>query len=134
MRFWLAMLTFFVLAGITNMVLQASRAERWWMLVLALAGSIYCIFLLRSKRRMELREKNIVYFIAFVAVMESASVVFNLTGRFNLSKTLLVSGYAGLVIAILFLWTVRLINEGLGLIATIYKHPDRKFFYIDFNR
>lgn len=134
MRYWMAMVGFFVLAGLTNMVLQPSQAERWWMLLLSVSSAAYCLYVLRSSRRHELREKKILYFIAFVMIVEVAAAAFNITGRYNLSKTLLVSGFSGLVIAILFLWTVRLINEGLGLISNVYKKPDRKLFYIDFDR
>jgi len=134
MRFWIVMVLCFVLAGGTNMLLQASRIERWWMLLLSLGGAIYGAYILRGGKLKELKEKGILYFIAFMVIMEVLSAIFNFASRYNLSKTLLVSGYAGLVIAILFLWTVRLINEGLGLIAGIYRRPDRKLFYIDFNR
>jgi small-conductance mechanosensitive channel len=134
MRFWVVMVLLFVLAALTNMQLQASRPERWWMLLLSLTGVSYSIYVLRSPQRKELKEKGIVYFIGFVVFAEGVSILLNLTGRYNLAKTMLVSGYAGLVIAILFLWTVRLINEGLVMISNVYKHPDRKLFYIDFTR
>jgi small-conductance mechanosensitive channel len=134
MLFWGIMVTFLVLAGLTNMILEASRPERWWMLVLASAGAVYCISVLRSSKHQELREKNIRYFIVFVVLSETASIVFNVTGRYNLAKTLMVAGYSGLVIAVQFIWTVRLINEALVLIASVYKHPERKLFYINFER
>ncbi|KIC94203.1 hypothetical protein OI18_13445 [Flavihumibacter solisilvae] len=134
MLFWTIMVALFVLAGLTNMVLEASRMERWWMFALASGGAVYCTSVLRSSKHQELREKNIRYFIVFVVLLEAASVIFNATGRYNLAKTLMVAGYSGLVIAILFIWTARLINEALVLIASIYKHPERKLFYINFER
>jgi len=134
LQFWLLMELLFILAGITNMTLQVSRTEQWWMLLLSMTGVIYGSFILRSKHRRELKEKGVLYFVVFLIIMQALSLFFNVAGRYNLAKTLLVSGYTGLIIAILFLWTVRLINEGLRLIAAVYKHPDRKLFYIDFNR
>ncbi|WP_158618157.1 mechanosensitive ion channel family protein [Chitinophaga lutea] len=134
MSFWIVMITLFVLAGADNFILQASRTERYFMLALQLAGILYTGYILSSKHRHDLREKNILYFIAFVCAMESVALAFNVYGRHNLSKTFMVSGYAGVLIAILFLWTVRLINEGLGLAAMIYKHPDRRLFYLNFSR
>ncbi|WP_276483700.1 mechanosensitive ion channel family protein [Paraflavitalea pollutisoli] len=134
MWFWVIMVSLFILAGLTNMLLQFSRSERWWMLLVSTGGAAYGIYLLKSKRRNELKERNILYFIGFVVFIELAAALLNVFGRLNLSKTMFVSGYSGLVIAILFLWTVRLINEGLGIIAAVYKHPDRKFFYIDFQK
>ncbi len=134
MGFWLIMIALFVLAGADNFILQASRAERYAMLCLQLTGAIYTAYVLTSKHRQTLREKNILYFIAFVCAMETIALAFNLYGRYNLSKTFMVSGYAGCIVAIFFLWTARLINEGLGLAATVYKHPERRLFYLNFSR
>lgn len=134
LRFWMIMVLFFVLGGLSNMILEASRTERWLMLLLPFSGVLYGLYVLRSRQRKDLKERGILYFIAFVVLMEFLSCIFNITGRYNLSKSLLISGFAGMVIAVLFLWTIRLINEGLGLISVIYKHPDRKLFYIDFSK
>ena len=134
MWFWVIMIIFFALACITNMILLPSMAERLWMLLLSAAGTAWCIYMLRSGRKKELKEKRILYFIAFVAVMEAGAMLCNILGRYNLAKTLLVSGFSGLIIAILFLWTIRLIDEGLGVIATFYTHPEGKFFYLNFDR
>jgi len=66
--------------------------------------------------------------------MEFASAVLNIYGRYNLSKTLLTSGFVNVVIGILFLWTVRLINHALSLAFDIYTVPDKKSFYINFKK
>lgn len=134
MRFWVAMLVFFLLAGLDNMLLQASREERWFMLGLSAAGAIFSLYVLFTGRKGDLKEKGILYFIAFVAVMELAATLFNFTGRYNLGKTLLITGYSGLVIAILFLWTVRLLNELLRISNSVYKHPDKKLVFLNFDR
>ncbi|RPD38204.1 mechanosensitive ion channel family protein [Chitinophaga barathri] len=134
MRFWITLILFFVLACVVNLVLQASRTERYIMLALAFAGAIYTAFVLMSKRKNELREKYILYFIGFVTVMEIASVLFNAFGRHNLAKTFLISGFAGVVIAILFLWTVRLLNQLLRLANVVYRHTDQKFQLLNFQK
>jgi potassium-dependent mechanosensitive channel len=134
MRFWLVITLLFVLAGANNMVLQASRPERWYMLFLSLSGALYGSWILLSGHRHDLKERRILYFIAFMVGFEIIAALTNIFGRYNLSKTFLVSGYMGLVIAILFLWTVRLINQALGYTSTIYKHPEKKLFFINFNR
>jgi len=85
-------------------------------------------------RKDELREKLILYFIALLVLLELTSVIMNLFGRYNFSKTLLISGYLGVVIGILFLWTVRLINEGLYMASGVYTKQDRKLFYINFDK
>lgn len=134
MWFWIIALVFFVLSSATNMILPASRQERWWMLLLSAASLVYSAYVLQPRRRAQVREKRILYFISFLVVMEAGALLFNVLGRYNLAKTMFVTGFAGLVIAILFLWTIRLINEGLSAIALLYKHPERKFFYLNFER
>ncbi len=134
MRFWIIMILFFGLASMNNMILQVSRTERWLLWVLALTGATYCSYYLLRGKKDQLRERKLPYFIAFVVISEVASLLLNTFGRYNVSKTLLISGYSGLVIAVLFLWTIRLINEILGLISKVYKHPDAKLFYINFEK
>jgi small-conductance mechanosensitive channel len=134
MRFWLIMVILFLLAGANNMVLQASRTERWYMLLFSIAGAAYGSYVLLSGHRHNLKEKRILYFIGFMVVFEIAATIANLAGRYNLAKTLLVSGLIGVVIAILFLWTVRLVNQALSISSRVYKHPDKKLFYFNFEK
>ena len=134
MRFWLILVVLFLLAGANNMVLQASRAERWYMLVFSLVGACYGIFIFLSGHRHDLKEKRIFYFIAFMVAFEIGAAIANLTGRFNIAKTLLVSGFIGIVIGILFLWTLRLINQALSITSKVYKQPDKNLFYLNFDK
>ena len=129
---WLVLMLMFLMAILDNFVLQASRAERWGMLSLSLMGVIFGVVFLIGNHRRELREKGILIFIIFFILMELISAVANIYGRFNLSKSFLTSGIFGLVNAILFFWVIRLINEMLTLAAVIYKKPDRKTLYINF--
>jgi small-conductance mechanosensitive channel len=69
-----------------------------------------------------------------MVALELGSGIANIFGRYNLAKTLLISGYLNVIIAILFLWTIRLINEGLLLAFSVYKSQDRKLFYLNFQR
>jgi small-conductance mechanosensitive channel len=134
MVIWLTFLAFFILSCGDNLLLQASRTERWGMLALAITGAVFGLYVLIIGKKDELREKLILYFIALVVVLEALSVIANIYGRYNLSKSLLTSGYLSVVIGILFLWTIRLINEGLYIASTIYTQQDKKLFYINFNR
>jgi len=135
MNVWLTLLLLFVLACLDNLVLQASRVERWGMLLLGTAGLIVAgIVWWKRDHWRNLREQWIVYFIAFMGILELAAVITNCFGLYNFSKTLLTSGYFNVIIAILFLWTVRLINEGLELAFTVYAGQDPKLFYINFQR
>jgi potassium-dependent mechanosensitive channel len=133
-RFWYLIILFFILSSGENFLLQASRPERWLMSCLALSGLLLVLYIIPEGRRKELKEKGLVYFVVFVTLVETLSFLFNLFGRFNISKSFLITGYSGMIVAILFLWTVRLINQMLGLAYKVYKFPDRKMFYINFNR
>lgn len=133
MIIWLVFGTLFILVCADNLVLQASRVERWAMLVLALAGCVAGAWMLLKGKNDQLREKLILYFIGLAVLLELISVFANIYGRYNLSKTLLISGYLNVVIGILFLWTVRLINEGLFIASKGYIKQDKKLFYINFN-
>lgn len=131
---WLIMVSFFLLASADNLILQASRAERWFMFWVALAGLTSGIVILLQRRQNELKENWIGYSIGFMVFMEAASVLMNIFGRYNVAKTLFIGGFLNVVIAILFLWVVRLINEGLVLAFDVYTVQDRKLFYLNFGR
>lgn len=133
-RFWTVIVLLFVLASSSNLILQASRPERYLMLALALCGSIYAAFILTTVHSAELREKKIKYAIIFMLTLLLGSLLFNIFGRFNISKTLLISGYIGVVTAIVFLWVIRLINQGLKLAFKTYKQPSARLFYVNFDR
>jgi small-conductance mechanosensitive channel len=134
-KVWVVILIIFTLASLSNMVLQITRVERYYTLGLSIFGIVYLSQKLVSRRRTdELKDRGIFYFILFAIVLETISVMLNSWGRFNLSKTVFVSGYCGLVIAIMFFWAVRLINQGLLLASNVYKHPDRKLFFINFEK
>ncbi|RZS75737.1 mechanosensitive ion channel-like protein [Pseudobacter ginsenosidimutans] len=131
---WLMMFAQFLFASFDNLILQASRIERYYIFTFSLLGVIYGLMVLLRGRRSELREKHILWFIAFVVVLEFAATLFNLSGRYNYAKTLYVSGFVNVIIAITFLWVVRLVNETLMLASEIYKRPEKKSFYINFER
>lgn len=134
LRFWTIIILFFVLASVDNLILQASRPERYIMLVLSLAGTSYAAFILTTSKTLDLKEKKIQYAIVFLMLLLFAAVLFNLSGRFNVAKTLMVTGYISILTAILFLWVIRLINEGLTLAFKVYKQPSAKLFYVNFTR
>lgn len=134
MRVWLIMVLFFAVTAVANLVLQASRIERWFMLIVSMIGFMVGLITLIKGRREKLREKWIIWSIAFMVLLEFVAIIANVFGRYNLAKTLFISGFLNVVIAILFLWTVRLINEGLFLAFNVYSGQDRKLFYLNFER
>jgi potassium efflux system protein len=133
-RFWIFTTLLFILAGIDNMILQASRPERYFMLLITIAGSIYITTLLISKKKSELKERKILYFITIFLLFEISASLLNLIGRFNMAKALMIGGYVSLVMGVVFLWAIRFIDEGLVLASNIYRQPSRQLFYLNFNK
>jgi potassium efflux system protein len=131
---WFILVGMFFLAVIDNLILQASRIERYGMLLLSLAGVIFGLVFLIGGISKELKEKRIRIFIGFFIVMEFIAVVANVYGRYNFSKSFLTSGIFGLVNGILFFWVIRLINEMLTIAARIYRTPGKKTLYLDFEK
>lgn len=134
MLVWLMIVGFFSLAVADNFILQASRIERWYIFIFTLSGALSGLAVLIQRRENELRERWITYSIALMILFELISFILNIYGRYNLAKTLYFVGYLNVVISIIFLWTVRLINEGLVLAFNIYTVQDRKLFYLNFGR
>lgn len=133
MRNWLLLLGLFIISSAINVVLVGSHLERWMMLVMAVAGIIVCANALLNDLK-SLTEKRLIYFLVLIMVMELLSIICNITGRYNLSKNLLTTGYLGFVVAVQFLWTVRFINEALELSYHVYTLKDRSLFSINFEK
>jgi small-conductance mechanosensitive channel len=131
---WLSLFFLFLLACFDNLILQASRPERWLMLALSIAGILCSSIVILGRRRTEFREKLLTYFTAFVAIMQVASILNNSYGRYNLSKTCLTAGFFNVILAVLFFWTLQFIDQGLALAARVYNKPGRKLFSVNFER
>lgn len=135
MFIWLTCLTLYIAAVLDNLILQTSRPERWGLLVLSSCGFLLGMYtLLHKNRHQELQEKWILYPIGLMTFMTLLSVFFNIFGQFNLSKVLVVSGLLNVIAAIILLWVLRLVNEGLSFASLLYKHQERRLFYINYNR
>jgi len=135
MTIWLGLLGLYILAVLDNMVLQASRSERWCMILIALSTLLLGLFsLINRSRHAELRERWILFPIGLMTVMELLSLGLNLAGSFNIAKVLLIAGLLNVVVTIIFLWVLRLVNEGLTYASSIYKKQERKLFYINYDR
>ncbi len=129
---WYIMLLLFLLAIIDNLILQSSRTERYGMLILSLTCVGYGLFFLIGGRRQALKERGIRIFIGFFILMELTAAIANIYGRYNFAKSFLTSGIFGLTNAILFFWVIRMINEILTIAPQVYKTPDKKTLYINF--
>lgn len=132
---WVIFVVLFAFVAVDNLVLQASRPERWLMVILAMISFVTGIFILFNKERhQELRERWILIPIFLMTLMELFSILFNVLGRFNIAKILMVAGLMNVVVAIVFLWVIRLVNEGLTYASNLYKKQERRLFYINYNR
>ena len=134
MKAWLSMFLLFALACLNNLILQGSMPERWLILVLSGAGILVGCWIFKAKRQNELRESLIIYAIGLMVALETLAFVFIIFGNYNLAKALLVAGYVNVIIAILFLWTVRLINQGLQLAFILYTKQDKSLFFMNFDK
>ncbi len=138
-KYWLTVvylfLTIFILVGLDNLILQPSRAERWVIFSLAICSSFLGLgILLHKKRHKELKEEWILFPIALMATIAFTSAVLTLFGRFNLAKAMLVAGITSVIVCIIFLWIIRLVNEGLEKASSVYQNQERRLFYINYNR
>jgi potassium efflux system protein len=134
MRAWLILFFLFLLACFDRMILQASRPERWMMLALSLAGIVSGSAIILRGRRNEIKETALIYFIGFVVIMQIASILNNSYGRYNLSKTCMTAGFFSVVLAMLFFWTLQLVDQGLAQAARVYNRPGKKLFHFNFQR
>lgn len=134
MKAWLSMLALFVMSALDNLVLQGSVTERWFMLVLSVSGLLVGFWIFKSKKEKELRENLIIYAIGLMVALQLLALVFNVFGNYNLAKALMVAGYVNVIIAILFLWTVRIVNQGLQLAFVLYTKQDKSLFFMNFDK
>ena len=132
--FWVCTVIFFLLAGLANMILLPTIQEHYLMYGIASIGVIFLIYMVFNKKSEDLKEKRIMYFIWLLGILEFISMVLNFMGRFNLAKSFMVSGYMGIVLGILLLWTVRLINQGLNIANKVYATPEKDMFFINFDK
>lgn len=125
---WLILFILFLFACFDNLILQASRPERWGMVGLSIAGILSAAIIIKGRNRTELTAKFFSYLIGFLVIMQVASILTNVYGRYNLSKTFLTAGFFSVVLAVLFFWTLRFIGQTLTLSTRIYSKSDRRLF------
>lgn len=132
--FWICTVFFFLSGGLVNMMLIPSFQEKHLMIAISSVAVFFLIYLIFSKKADQLKERKIVFFIWLLGIFEFISIVLNLSGKFNLAKSFMVSGYMGIVLGIYLLWTVRLINQGLNLAKKIYSTSEKDLFFINFDK
>jgi small-conductance mechanosensitive channel len=133
-NFWLWVILHFLFACLFNLLLQPSHLERWGMLLMASTGLFGGIKFLRSEHKNELRERRLLIFLWFFVVLETGSILTNIGGSYNLSKSLLTSGFFNLVVGVLLLWTIRLIHDVFKVSAEAYRSDREKKYHLDFEK
>lgn len=133
-RLWIFSFLLFLLANLFNLILQASRTERYLMLafsVLSIGGGWE---FMRSRRRESLHDKRVIIFVWLFLLMEAGALVANIGGRYNLAKSLLTSGHFNLVVGLQLLWTISFLHEIFVLSGEAYREGNKSRFYVDFNK
>lgn len=135
MFIWIGILFTYLFSSTDNLVLQASRPERYAMAAISLlAICVSTISIFNRRRYQELQERWILYPIGLMGLVEMVAFLLNLLGYYNVSKALMVAGLQNVVVAIVFLWVLRLVNEGLTLASQLYVRQDSRLFFINYNR
>jgi small-conductance mechanosensitive channel len=132
LSFWVMLMGLFLCASFLNSILQASRIERHFMVVLSAFGSVFGLFFAVSKHRSQLKEKRLIFFLWVFTILELIATVSNVYGRYNIGKALLTSGFIGLLVGIMLLWAVRLLTEIFQVAAEAYRDDEKNRYYIDF--
>ncbi len=134
--YWLSVVTLFFIVSLDNLILLASDTERLFIACLSVIGLLMGTFYLLNweKHAHELKEKYIKYFLWVLMVLQIGALGLNFYGNYNLSKSLMVTGYFSVLSGILLLWTVRLLNDVLFYASETYQAHDKKLFYINFNK
>lgn len=117
---WILLMTLFFITVLENSVLQASRPERWFMLLLAICILAAALFSISRLTENEGNNRFLLIFVSIVIVLESVSIFANIFGRYNMAKTLLTSGIFNLVVMVLLLWAISYINELLKIIGIVF--------------
>ncbi len=123
---WVMLLALFMFTILVNSILQASRAERWISMVLALTILAAAIFSVSRLKNKEGNNRFLLIFVIIVIVLESLSVLLNTFGRYNIAKTMLTSGIFNLVVVVLLLWTSYYIHEIIKIIAQVFNFGANK--------
>lgn len=91
--YWIMLLVFFVFAFRSDLNLEASIAERWFMLIIAFAGVVTGTIILKKNYTGLSLEKVQIFLIGIATVLEAFSIIANVTGRYNFAKLLFTTGY-----------------------------------------
>jgi small-conductance mechanosensitive channel len=118
--FWIFFVTAFIAVLLIDLNLKESQAERWLMLVIALLGIAAGFRAL--KKNMIVKENRTIklLLLAFSMLLMVVSVISNLFGRYNLSKTQLVIAFIAQPLAYLLYQAWVMVSLLLRTSADVY--------------
>lgn len=125
-------LILFLVAGGSNLLIQALPLDRWVMVLLSLTGiAVSAIFLYQyqagEKTDMPLIRALIILFMAQMAISFFANVM----GRYTLAKIMLTGGYFNILNGVILFWMMLLISDFVILMVEWIK--DKESFSSYFN-
>lgn len=130
-RIWLTIVILSGIGVLLNLLLRPSQAELYLLCAVSIAGIVTGLSALTRGPRKELREQWILFPIGIMAVLETVALLACLSGRYNFSKSLMIMGFLSALIAIHFLWVVRIVNDWLLMASQWYRQQNRKFLYLN---
>jgi small-conductance mechanosensitive channel len=133
-RHFIYIFIFFILIFQINLLLEISLFERWFMLILAGAALTYGVIVIKKHWNLISADFKLKIFSFFPLILIFASSVTNITGRFNLSKTLLISGVLIVFIAALLYFAMKLLEKLLMLITSDYENTTNEKFRQDLRK
>ncbi|WP_143962357.1 mechanosensitive ion channel family protein [Litoribacter populi] len=132
--FWIGILAIFLCYSLSNLYVEIAFKERWFLLLLNLAGISLAYLAIRVlESQPEKYPKYINFFIYLYFGMQVISFFANILGRYSLSKMLGVASTNSLVQAITLYAFVTIILEAIYLQLELGKNNQKEFAsYFDF--
>jgi potassium-dependent mechanosensitive channel len=117
---WVMLVSLFIVSVFVNSILQASRYERVFTMLLAIITLSAALLSIKHLKKRKGNNQFLLIFVVLVIFMESISIILNIFGRYNTAKTALTSGIFNLVVVVLLLWTCHYIHEIIKIIAQVF--------------
>jgi small-conductance mechanosensitive channel len=134
-KLWQALLGLFILFALTNLFIQESLADRWFLFILSICSIVAgALFLSGSKEHEETGYPPYTCLaIRIFVICQSISLFLNIMGRLSLSKIIGVAATFNLCLAFGFYLLIQVIMECLFIQLEANKTANSSFIsYIDF--
>jgi potassium-dependent mechanosensitive channel len=123
-RVWLIFVLLYLISLFDDFILTESALERWIILFLSLAGiTVGAYFLFHPVRRKD-RDRMIFLLLILMLIFEVFSLFLNVTGNYNLSKSLMTNGYFTMIVGLALYWSFHLAKDILTISQYFHKSAD----------